>query len=175
MFGKKGFRPKCFVGHAEAARWAKFPGVSSLLTLLKEGVPIFGPMPELSCFPKRAPSAFKSIDKLLASGEWAQAEDVLAIYNETRKGLAEELLEGPFTREELRARYGRGWVSAKRFGLVQKDKVRPIDDYTAYGQNSTSATEETVDAGGIDCVLGVIKVWKDALRGPYWQSYPGSC
>ena len=55
IVGEKGFRPKCFVGLAEAARWAKFPDVSSLLALLKEGVPIFGQMPELSLLPQAGP------------------------------------------------------------------------------------------------------------------------
>ena len=58
----------------------------------------------------------------MASAEWAQAaveisverdgregkaEDVLAIYNETRKELAEDLLDGPFTKEDLCACYGK--------------------------------------------------------------------
>ena len=163
----------------------------SLLSLhfSKKGVPIFGQMPELSCFPKRGLALpFRSIDKTVGlcgvglrqqlrsrssvTGREGKGQKMCLQFT-TRRGrsLAEDLLDGPFTKEEFVCSVMvKNWVSAKRFGLVQKGKLRPIDDYTVYGQNSTSGhREETVDAGGIDCVLGVVKVWKDA----HWRTPTG--
>jgi hypothetical protein len=64
------------------------------------------------------------------------------------------LLEGhagrnPFSVEELDCKY-RLWVPARRFGLRQGGKVRPVDDFSEFGQNGTLVTHYRVDLGGVD-------------------------
>ena len=55
------------------------------------------------------------------------------------------------------------WCAVRRFGVSQNE-VRPVDDYSEFGHNSTSHTFETVDAGGLDNVVGIARAWAGALN-----------
>ena len=57
---------------------------------------------------------------------------------------------GPFDAWEIDEHLGALWVPAPRVGLPQRDSVRSIDDFSAFGQNSTSSTVESHAAGGVD-------------------------
>ena len=141
---------------------------------------MFGPMPETGVFPKRAHAATLTKEQLLKAGKWArpallhsrpnsqpteEEEKInkalwLATIEERDKGEC----KGPFTPEELDAMLPGGWVAARRFAVCQKKKVRPCDDYSAFGHNATSSSTETVDTDGPDSIIGMIRLWEGALR-----------
>ena len=50
------------------------------------------------------------------------------------KEVAEGLLIGPVNKEEIEKMVSSDWVGAPRFGLNQKNKIRPIDDFARHTQ-----------------------------------------
>ena len=84
--------------------------------------------------------------------------------DEVAKGWA----AGPFTVEQVDSLHGPGrWVAARRFGVWQsaagKQKYRPIDDYTRFGQNSTAIVVEKLDHTSLDEVIGIAKIMISAI------------
>ena len=84
--------------------------------------------------------------------------------DEVSKGWA----AGPFTQHQVDELHGKGrWIAARRFGIWQssagKQKYRPIDDYSRFGQNGTASVIEKLDHSGIDEVIGVAKVMISAI------------
>ena len=59
----------------------------------------------------------------------------LAIHETTVAENEKGWLRGPFTHDELNLRHNNRWVLARRFGIRQGDKIRPIDDFSKLGQN----------------------------------------
>jgi hypothetical protein len=143
---------------------------------LVEGVPMFGPFPATGVFPARRHAATLSLDDLTNIAKWAvpavcgaswsssstEVDQLLA--EKTREELERGECCGPFSRQQLNERYPQGWLAAKRFPVLQKGTVRACDDYAEYGHNNTSDSVETVDTGGIDAIIGVGKLWSDAVR-----------
>ena len=114
---------------------------------------------------------------LLATAEWSQRavlEDVRPaaepemdeeIWKGTMKEVDKGWACGPWTAEQLTAKYGRGWVAARRFGLKQRSGVRMIDDFSAYRHNDCTTTHEKIDVGGVDEVAGLCKAWLQLKSG----------
>ena len=48
---------------------------------------------------------------------------------------------------------------------MQKDKVRPIDGFSAHGHNDTAGTGYTVGLGGTDEVATLAKFWDAGIHG----------
>ena len=153
-----------------------FPAAELTTQFVAEGVPMFGPMPETGVFPKRAHPASMTRDQLLKSGKWARpallhSKPTIAD-KETNDELWKVTIEerdrgecrGPFTPEQLDALLPHGWVPARRFAVSQKKKIRPCDDYSAFGHNATSSSTETVDTHGTDSIVGMLRLWVGALR-----------
>ena len=69
------------------------------------------------------------------------------------------LLKGPFTPEQISEQVGKLWVPARRFGLQQGAKIRPVDDFSQYGTNRAFGSEQKVAILGVDHVLA----WTRAL------------
>ena len=58
------------------------------------------------------------------------------------------LTRRPFTLRQAIERFGDKFVPCRRFLVVQKGKVRPVDDFIEFGHNATSSNAEAVDMGG---------------------------
>ena len=71
-------------------------------------------------------------------------------------------LIGPFDAWEIDEQLGALWIPAPRVGLRQRDSVRTIDDFSVFGQNSTSSTVESPAAGGVDEIAALIKTFAAA-------------
>ena len=74
------------------------------------------------------------------------------------------LTRGPFTLSEAREKFGKDFVPRRRFPVVQKGKVRPVDDFSEFGHNATSSNTEAVDMGGVDAVAGLAKTWVSSVK-----------
>ena len=54
------------------------------------------------------------------------------------------LLKGPFSLTEISNQVGNLWIPARRFGLKQGTKIRPVDDFSQYGVNRAFGSEQKV-------------------------------
>ena len=70
---------------------------------------------------------------------------------------------GPYTEEQLDQLLGPGWVLAKRFGIRQGAKCRPIDDLSANFVNSCVGTCEKILCGGVDELVSITRSWAEAF------------
>lgn len=54
-------------------------------------------------------------------------------------------LEGPFSPEQIESRMGSDWLPVRRFAVLQRDKLRPIDDFKENQVNKTFASSEKLE------------------------------
>ena len=88
------------------------------------------------------------------SGDDEMDQEIFRITQEERE---KGWLKGPASVEYLDQKFNASWLAARRFGVRQGDKVRPIDDFSAHGQNSTVVVDETIPLGGVDAILCLAK------------------
>ena len=69
------------------------------------------------------------------------------------------VLKGPFTPKEISEQVGSLWIPARRFGIKQGAKIRPVDDFSQYGINRAFGSEQKLAIMGIDHVIS----WSRAL------------
>ena len=117
-----------------------------------------------------APEAQK---KLLAHRS-PSAED-RAIWEATMDEVADGSLKGPFTKEELDAKHGPRWTGARRFAVVQNDKVRPIDDFSEFMINKAFGLEEKASLAGVNQIVAWARARRAALRGRTMSVPLGVC
>lgn len=67
-------------------------------------------------------------------------------------------LEGPYDVESL----PHGAIVSPRFGLQQRNKLRPINNMTASGINSAVGLGEKLRVDGVDEAVAMIKAWMSA-------------
>eukprot|EP00959_Pyramimonas_sp_CCMP1952_P061871 1292898-Pyramimonas_sp.AAC.1 len=57
---------------------------------------------------------------------------------------------GPLSKQHFDEAHDPLRVPARRFGVRHGSDYRPIDDFSEFGHNGTSATSEKIDPGGVD-------------------------
>eukprot|EP00972_Heterocapsa_arctica_P078312 11547139-Heterocapsa_arctica.AAC.1 len=109
--------------------------------MLAAGFPIVGEVPDSLEFPPKFRAAEGSVRDLLAQSKSAKAAAKVStrassdseldkeVWEATKKEIQEGWLRGPFSEDELDSKY-QLWVPARRFGLRQGGKVRPVDDFS---------------------------------------------
>jgi hypothetical protein len=80
----------------------------------------------------------------------------------TKQECLAKVAAGPFTREQIEQKHGKCWLPSRRFGILQGDSVRIIDDMSEFLPNSTVSVHEKLTLGGIDEVVVMAKEY--ALR-----------
>ena len=98
-----------------------------------------------------------------ASGDEELDREVIRV---TKEEVSKGWMRGLFTEEQLNEKYGL-WTAARRFGLRQggaAGKVRPVDDFSEYGQNGTLTTPFKVDLGGVDGVAALARSLHSSAR-----------
>ena len=87
-------------------------------------------------------------DKIASSREAEWSEPLWEI---TMKEVHEkQWLAGPYSRAELDVLFDGVWVPVRRFAVWQREKWRPIDDFSECGVNSTFSCLEKVDLRALD-------------------------
>ena len=137
------------------------------------GFPLYGWLPMSSVFPKlvRPPSLHaealqqmsvsfskRSLASIKSSGD---IELDLQLWQATMDEVQAGYLEGPHDVESL----PRGAIVSPRFGLQQRNKLRPIDNMTASGINNAVGLGEKLRVDGVDEAVAMIKAWM-AVTGP---------
>ena len=147
-----------------------FPRAALLVKRMSEGFHVIGDVAATDVYEPRPAQAKMERTELLRNARVAQ--DILlatvgpsgddeidqALDDTTAAELKEGWLRGPFTREELDAKFD-SWVPVKRFGIKQGAKVRAIDDYSLLGQNAATAVAEKVDLTGVDFVAACARAY----------------
>ena len=136
---------------------------TKLVTDLCEGFDLTGALPESNTFSKRFRPAQLPTDTLRGVAEKARtallsnirssgdAELDRGVYEATQKECRKGFLVGPVSPDEL----PKGATLTRRFGVAQKDKIRPIDDYRASMVNSSVTQAEAVSIHGVDHIAAM--------------------
>ena len=91
-------------------------------------------------------------DKKVAEAVWAESLD------QVKKGW----LRGPFSWEQIDKKYQGTWVPSKRFGVVQGEKTRAVDDLSEFLINSTVSESEKIVLEGIDEIACIARYYGGA-------------
>ena len=73
-------------------------------------------------------------------------------------------LQGPLSEAEVANRLGPLFVASPRFGLVQSDKTRPIDDMSVSLTNSAFAAKYKLDLDGVDSISVLCRTAVEAVQ-----------
>ena len=85
------------------------------------------------------------------------------MYKITLDEVEEGLMAGPFSREEIEEQVGDQWIAARRFGLKQENKIRPIDNFAEYMVNDAFGSKEKVELLSVDHVVAWGRAWLGAI------------
>ena len=102
----------------------------------------------------------------LTEGSELQTELMEVTEAEKAKGW----LEGPFSVDEVAEKFGPNWLPVRRFGVKQKDKTRPIDDFRENTLNQTFGSVEKPELRTMDHVL-----WALAVLAQYLTFHEHMC
>ena len=171
---------------------------------LKEGFPLVGESSPSGIFDvDRKPASLTRSElfqhaKYLKPTLWAKVvnskldDAACHVWNATQEELLDKgWLTGPYSWEDLQARFPDGWLPVRRFGLVQKDKTRSIDDLAENSVNRAYAVSDRISLRALDeLVWSAITLFKVFLaKGevvipladgsrlcfqvhPFWRSLP---
>ena len=140
---------------------------------LKEGVDLVGDVPETHMLPKKFTPALLTREGLdaqsammrkgrreLASSSGHQSLDN-EVWRQTLKEVEAGWLDGPVSLESIPITS----PISRRFGLVQKDKTRLIDDFSASGVNACVSVYETPSLHTVDVVSALMAYWSSESHG----------
>lgn len=71
---------------------------------------------------------------------------------------------GPFTEEEVAQRLGKCFLPVRRFEVKQKDKVQPIDDFSAFFHNTCVVCMDKVAVSGVDGIASMVRMWAELIH-----------
>ena len=81
--------------------------------------------------------------------------------DEVQRGWA----EGPYTKDQISDILGDSkWVAARRFGVIQGQKCRQIDDFSRFFVNGCTTCDEHIDLDGVDQTVNLAKTWIDLIE-----------
>ena len=137
------------------------------------GFPLCGWLPQSDVFPAKlrppvlhmdtlekmsASFSARSIGATKASGD---AEMDRLLWDATMEEVQAGFLSGPYSIKEL----PKGAVASPRFGLLQKSKLRPIDNFSASHVNSATGLMDKLQVDSIDEICAMIKAWAQRSDG----------
>ena len=139
-------------------------GDVDLVKQLAEGFDLTGSLPESNVFSRKVRPAAMSCEDLRRIADMSR-ESMLQmvkssgdadldsqLYAATMKEVSKGFLIGPINPEDLPS----GSTLTRRFGVFQKNKTRPIDDYKASFVNSSVSQTETATVHTVDHVASMI-------------------
>ena len=141
---------------------------------MASGFPLYGWMAASSVFPKkvRPPTLHESVLKAMGPSITARTLATVRasaspefnekLWDATLQEVTEGFLQGPFGPEEL----GSEAIVSPRFGVAQKQRLRPIDNFSASMVNRAVGLPEKLTVEAVDEAAAVIKEWlRRAGRG----------
>ena len=134
---------------------------------MANGFPLCGWLPASGVFPAkvRTPEISEAFLRKMAKSFTARSiasttstgdlEADRKLWQATLDEVAEGFLSGPLGMHEL----GRESVVSPRFGLQQKQKLRPIDNFSSSHVNSATGLQERFVVDTVDEICGMVKTW----------------
>ena len=155
-------------------------GVSdeALFQDMVEGFKLIGDLNPSGQFQSKWKPASLSSDQLAQTAKWAQHavvssckrvlednEIAVSVWEESiaQAALDKQWLKGPFTAAEISSRVGNDWIPARRFGVRQGGKIRPVDDFSQFLINSSVSCHEKIDLEGIDHICATARFFMGAV------------
>ena len=144
----------------------KYPD-SKIALEMQQGFPLSGWLPASEVFPTRVRPPELHIEHLFKMSKVFSARSIAAtkssgcvdsdrrLWEATLEEVADGFLEGPFSRSDL----GPRCVVSPRFGLQQKNKLRPIDNFSASQVNSATGLQDKFVVDSVDEICAIIKTW----------------
>lgn len=102
-------------------------------------------------------------ESVLSSSGSGDAEMDVELWKLTEKEVEDKLLVGPLAGDEREGALGKLWVPARRFGIVQSGKIRPVDNFSEFGTNQAFGSPEKVGLLSIDHVVAWARAWMEAV------------
>ena len=102
--------------------------------------------------------AARSICATKASGD---SEMDRLLWDATMEEVQAGFLSGPYDTKEL----PKGAIASPRFGLLQKSKLRPIDNFSASHVNSATGLRDKLQVNSIDEICAMIEAWAQRSSG----------
>lgn len=84
-----------------------------------------------------------------------QVDVAQEVWQATLKEVESGWLEGPLNADQVKDRVGPLWTPSRRFGIVQGQKVRNIDDLSEFSVNQCYGPGEKLELGGVDEVVSL--------------------
>ena len=132
----------------------------SLVADMSKGFALGGPIPYCPEFRAKRTAATMAVDDLRGSAQRmrkgilnstkSSGDDVVdaETYRVTLDEVERGWLDGPLKESDL----GASSLLTRRFGVVQNNKTRPIDNYLESGLNATSSSYDTITVHTADCI-----------------------
>ena len=137
---------------------------------LTQGFRITGELRPSGLFPRILRPAALSQDDLRATAKWSKhvvadscrraskdPEVARSVWRETMEQRDRHWLRGPFTFEEMDKKYNGTWVASKRFGVVQGEKTRAVDDLTEFLVNASVTETDKVILDAVDNIVATAR------------------
>ena len=156
---------------AEEVRWPDM----SLFDQIEQGFELVGHRPASGIFPLEMRPAEQTPEQLLRRSGFLKTSLLQKVSGAPRSEDADELrritmkeveagsLDGPHPPEVMDARFPKGWIPIRRFGVwqssVDKTKLRPIDDFAEAEVNSAFAYVDKLDLRSIDTLAAMLRWW----------------
>jgi hypothetical protein len=142
--------------------------------LLITGVKLVGTVDRVGIWvPDESRIAKSTVESLWASARQAQDSVIKAntgnfsdrdreVWESAEEEVSAGFLKGRFTAQELEKIVGPRWIAARRFGIVQGEKFRPIDDFSEHGINGAYGMKEKAHMKGLDQIVAWARAWVDS-------------
>ena len=96
----------------------------------------------------------------------ARDKEVAAkIWDETLEQKEKQWVKGPFSWSEINDKYKGEWIASKRFGVVQGEKIRGIDDLSEFLVNASVTETEKVVLDGVDAIAATARFFVRGALG----------
>ena len=140
---------------------------AKVATEMTRGFPVCGWLPASDVFPVRvrAPEVDENFLRSMAKSFTARSiaatvssgdrEHDMKLWQATLEEVEEGFLTGPWDASHL----DRESVVSPRFGLQQKSKLRPIDNFTSSHVNNAAGVQERFMVDTVDEICAMVKAW----------------
>ncbi|OLP81981.1 hypothetical protein AK812_SmicGene37411 [Symbiodinium microadriaticum] len=142
----------------------------SLFSEMRQGFRLVGCLNPSGIFREGGYIASISEEDLMAQSGDIRAKLLSRVANDSADENSEELyattleeatakgwLEGPFSPQQISERFG-SWLPVRRFAVVQKGRLRPIDDFKENMLNQACSTSERIVLHALDHLLWSLTV-----------------
>ena len=164
-------KPKRILLFAEMLNDLDYPDMG-VIDELRSGSDLVGDIPVTGMLPGKLSMATQTPSGLASRSKLVQKKTIYsmassgddftdrAVWNKTMEEVQSGWLTGPLSLDEV----GSDEPISRRFGLKQRDKVRPIDDFSASGVNDAVTSWESPMLHTVDVIGSILVSWFESAN-----------